>query len=88
VHHVQALFVLDVHNVYVYRLGMENEPIDNRVALNLPLSELEALDRYCAKRRRATGEMITRSDVIRQAIREEVGYIPPDPPPKRKGRPT
>lgn len=45
---------------------------EHRVALTMPTDELDALNAYCADRRRATGEPTARADVIRQAIRDLV----------------
>ncbi len=48
--------------------AMEQAP-SKRIALVMPADELAALDAYCADLRRATGELIERSGVIRRAIK-------------------
>lgn len=58
--------------VHDYFVGMEKHPIECRVALNLPRAELDALDDFCRERRRATGDLVPRSQVIRDAIREYI----------------
>jgi hypothetical protein len=47
-----------------------------RVPLTMPAEELKALDAYCAKQRRKTGDEVPRAGVIRQAIRKLIESAP------------
>ena len=50
-------------------MGAMEQAQSKRIALVMPTEDLAELDAFCADRRRATGELAERSEIIRRAIR-------------------